>query len=151
MWLVDTPRTNTKGFKHRLITRGPPVRTGLHRLSKGDTEWVEDAIGEDVKRGQLRRGPSPWGFPAFPTKEPMAHKAIKRGRRLVADYRALNRVTVRKVFLIPNSDHIKSSVAGSKCISVGDLKEGFNQVENEEDTAKKMAVLVAPAHTSREG
>ena len=61
----------------------------------------------------------------------------------VVDYRALNRVTVRKVFLIPNSDQIKSCVAGSKFISVGDAKEGFNQVENEPESAKKMAVLVA--------
>ena len=44
---------------------------------------------------------------------------------------------------MPNSDHIKSSVAGPKFISIGDLKEGFNQVENEEETAKKIAVLVA--------
>ncbi len=59
------------------------------------------------------------------------------------DYRAPNRATVRKTFLVPNSDHIKSCVAGSKYISVGDLKEGFNQVGNEPETAKKMAVLAA--------
>ena len=34
-------------------------------------------------------------------------------------------------------------MAGSKYISVGDLKEGFNQVDNEEETSKKMAVLIA--------
>ena len=58
------------------------------------------------------------------------------------DYRRLNSVTVRKQFLIPNADEIKSEVAGSEWISVGDLKEGFNQVENTPETAKKMAVLV---------
>ena len=62
---------------------------------------------------------------------------------MVVDYRGLNRVTVRKVFLIPDSNQIKASVAGSKYISVGDLKEGFNQVDNEEETSKKMAVLIA--------
>lgn len=62
---------------------------------------------------------------------------------MVVDYRLLNRITVRKVFLIPNSDHIKSCVAGSRWISVGDLKEGFNQVDNEVETARKMAVLIA--------
>ena len=59
------------------------------------------------------------------------------------DYRELNKVTVRKFFLIPNSDYIKSTVAGNSLISVGDLKEGFNQVDNEEETKKKMAVLSA--------
>ena len=78
----------------------------------------------------------------LPDESP-ARKAIKRGRRMVVDYRALNRVTERRFFIIPNSDGIKPTVAGSKYISVGDLKEGFNQVENEVETAKKMAVLAA--------
>ena len=47
------------------------------------------------------------------------------------------------MFLIPNSDQIKSNVAGSTFISVGDLKEGFNQADNEEGSSKKMAVLTA--------
>ena len=60
---------------------------------------------------------------------------------MVVDYRMLNRVTVRKVFIIPNSDQIKSNVAGSIWLSVGDAKEGFNQVENEAGSDVKMAVL----------
>ena len=61
---------------------------------------------------------------------------------MVVDHRALNRSTVRRVLLIPNSDQIKSCVAGNQFISLGDAKEGFNQVENEPESAKKMAVLV---------
>ncbi len=34
-------------------------------------------------------------------------------------------------------------MAGNEFISVGDLKEGFNQVDNEPETEKKMAVLIA--------
>ena len=47
------------------------------------------------------------------------------------------------MFLIPDSNQIKASVAGSRYISVGDLKEGFNQVDNEAETSKKMAVFIA--------
>ena len=61
----------------------------------------------------------------------------------MVDYRKLNQVTVRKLFLIPDSDQVKATVAGNRFISVGDLKEGFNQCDNEKDTAEKMAVLVA--------
>ena len=78
MWLPDSPRTTVKGFRHRLITRGPPVRVNLFRLNRLDTEWIERAIQEDVKRGQLVKGVSDWGFPAFPTKEAPDHKAIKK-------------------------------------------------------------------------
>ena len=86
-------------------------------------------------------GTSAWGSPAFPTKESAPHKAVQRGRRIVVDYRALNRVTIRKTFLIPNSDELKGTVAGSKYLTVGDLKEGFNQCDNEYETAQKMAVI----------
>ena len=143
MWLPDSPRTSVKGFKHRLLMRGPPIRGRLFRLNRPDTEWIEKAIAEDVKRGQLEKGSSEWGFPAFPTKESAAYKPIARSRRMVVDYRELNKVTIRKFFLIPNSDYIKSTVAGNEFISVGDLKEGFNQVDNEPETRKKMAVLSA--------
>ena len=143
MWLPDSPRTSVRAFLHRLITRGPPVRIGVHRLNRLDTEWIEQAIREDVTRGQLVKGNSDWGFPAFPTKESPDHKAVKRKRRMVVDYRELNKVTVRKVFLIPNSDYIKTCVSGCQWVSVGDLKEGFNQVDNLPETAQKMAVLSA--------
>ncbi len=107
-------------------------------MNRADTEWIEKAVAEDVKRGQLAKGNSDWGFPAFPTKENPSYKAIRRGRRMVVDYRELNKVTVRKFFLIPNSDYIKSIVAGNTYITAGDLKEGFNQVDNEAETMKKM-------------
>ena len=55
MWLPESPRTTVKGFRHRLITRGPPVRVKLFRLNRLDTEWIERAIQEDVKRGQLQK------------------------------------------------------------------------------------------------
>ena len=116
---------------------------GLHRLNRPDTEWIEKAIAEDVARGQLTKGSSLWGFPAFPTKDQPSHKAITRAKRMVVDYRGLNKVTERRYFIIPNADGLKSTVAGSLYISVGDLKEGFNQVDNEPETAKKMAVLAA--------
>ena len=98
MCLPETPRTTVKGYRHRLITKGPPVRVGLHRLSRPDSELVEKTLQEDVDRGQLVKGHSQWGFPAFITKEGAAYKATrrKRKRRLVVDYRELNRCTVRK-------------------------------------------------------
>ena len=56
-------------------------------MNRADTEWIEKAIAEDLKRGQLEKGTSDWGFTAFLTKENAAYKAIKRGRWMVVDYR----------------------------------------------------------------
>ena len=115
MWLPESPRTSARGFKHRLITRGPPVRVPLHRLSREAAEWCEKGIQEDVDRGQLSKGSSAWGSPAFPTQETPAHMAIKRSRRLVVDYRVLNRVTVRNVFLIPDSNSSRDFARELRC------------------------------------
>ena len=71
-----TPFNTVREFKHRLITRGAPVRVSLHRLSKLDTEWVGKAVAEDVERGQLRQGSSLWGFPASPTKASPEQKPV---------------------------------------------------------------------------
>ena len=88
------------------------MRVPLHRLSRPETDLVEEAIRQDVERGQLRKGHSQWGFPAFMTKDAAEYKAIKRKMRMVVDYRRLNQITVRKFFIIPNSEGLKATVAG---------------------------------------
>lgn len=93
-------------MKHRLITRGPPVRVDLRRFTRPSTEWVGKAIQEDVGRGQLVKRSSLSGSPAFPTRAAPDHQAIKRERRLVVDYRDLSRVTENIFFTIPNADGI---------------------------------------------
>ena len=62
---------------------------------------------------------------------------------MIVDYRELNKVTGRKFFFIRISNCIKSTVAWNGFISVGNLKEGFSQVDGEPDTRKKMAALSA--------
>ena len=62
---------------------------------------------------------------------------------MVVDYRGLSKVSLRRYLIIPNADGLMQTVAGSQYMSVGDLKEGFNQVDNEDETSKKMAVLTA--------
>ena len=62
---------------------------------------------------------------------------------MVVDYRALYRVTERRYFIISNADGLKSTVAGSRYISIGNLKEGFNQGDREPETANKIAVFAA--------
>ena len=44
IWLEGSERTYVRAFKHRLVTRGPPVRVGMHRLSQ--THWKELPAGD---------------------------------------------------------------------------------------------------------
>ena len=95
-----------------LVTRGQVVGLPADFVAASDlcmkeaTEFLEKSLREDCERGQLTRGSSEWASPAFPTREDLSHKAIKRKRRVVIDYRELNKRTVRKRFLVLNSDEI---------------------------------------------
>lgn len=53
----------------------------------------------------------------------------------MVDDRVCNRVTDWRYTIIPSADENMTAVAGSKFISVDDLKEGFSQVDNEPETA----------------
>jgi hypothetical protein len=104
MWLPDSHRTRMRAMRHRIITRGPPIRQPPMRLTAVDAQFFpEDAMAEDAKRGQVERGHPPWGFSAFPTRPAAAHQAVQRKRRVVVDYRRLNAVTVRKILSSPTA------------------------------------------------
>jgi len=66
MWLPDTHRTRMRAMRHRIITRGPPIRQPPMRLTALDAQFTEDAMAEDAKRGQVERGHSLLGIPCFP-------------------------------------------------------------------------------------
>lgn len=70
---------------------------------------VGNTIHESADRGQFKKWSSLRGFSAFPTDVSPEHKASKRGRRIVLDHRALDRVTERRYFAIPSADGIKNS------------------------------------------
>ncbi len=63
---------------------------------------------------------------------------------MVVDYRRLIQVTEWPYLITFNTDALKSALAGSKFISVGDLTDRFSQVSKEPETAQKMAVLYLP-------
>ena len=73
-WVPGTPRTTVLHFEHDTIPTGPPCRLPPHNLKGADAQWVDDRIQEEVTRGQCVRGNSPWGSPAFPTKEFAEHR-----------------------------------------------------------------------------
>jgi hypothetical protein len=66
MWLPDTHRTRMRAMRHRIITRGPPIRQPPMRLTGLDAQFTEDAMAEDAKRGQVERGHFPLGIPRVP-------------------------------------------------------------------------------------
>ena len=86
--------------------------------------------------GVQRPGGS-WGAPAFPTKPG------KRKRRVVVDYRQLNNITVRAVFIIPRADDLKDAASAHEWYSALDAVSGFNHIRNTPETQLRLAIVSA--------
>eukprot|EP00974_Lingulodinium_polyedra_P008918 854231-Lingulodinium_polyedra.AAC.1 len=83
------------------------------------------------------RGYSPWGSSPFPTGDMGAHRR-QRGRRLVIDYRKVNKHVQRARYRLRKAEDVKAALVGSAYISALDAVTGFNQVRN---TRRAMEVL----------
>ena len=140
-WVPGTPRTTIRHVQHDTIPTGPPVKTPPHRLAPEAAEWIDKKIEEEVARGQLVRGNSPWGSPPFPTREAAAHKRARK-RRIVVDYRRVNARVLRNSYYSRKSSDIISEAAGSAFLTLLDAVTGFNQVQNTE-RAKQVLALVS--------
>ena len=79
------------------------------------------------------------GLPRVHDQRESFIQSYKRSRRMVVDYRELNKVTVRKFFFILNSDYIKSTVAGNK------FEESTKLTMNQIPAIKWLCCLLADA------
>ena len=138
-WIDGSPRTIIRGVMHDTVTVGGPVRGPPMRLKGLEAQLVEDGLREEVSRGQLVRGNSPWGSWAFPVA---AHPAGKK-RRIVVDYRRVNSRTVRAVYYLRTADTVKGECAGSVYFSLLDAVAGFNQLRNSARAQLVLAVLAS--------
>ena len=107
MWLDGTPRTTVRHVQHDTIPTGPPSRVPPHNLRGEPAEWIDQKLEDEVQRGQLERGNSPWGSPPFPTRDFAAHKK-QRKRRIVVDYRKVNSRTLRAVYFVRQAADVLS-------------------------------------------
>ena len=139
-WLEGTPRTTLRHLMHDTIPTGPPVRTPPHHLKGEEADWVDAQLQSEVESGQLIRGNSEWASPPFATKEFAKHRR-QRKRRLVVDYRRVNRRTLRAIYCVRSADGTLRCVAGSALMSLLDACKGFNQVVNTRRAMEMLAIL----------
>ena len=139
-WVPGTPRTTILHMQHDVVPSGPPVKTPPHRLSPEQAQWIDDKVDEEVARGQLVRGSSPWGSPAFPTREAGAHQKTRK-RRIVVDYRRVNARTVRAQYFSRKSWEVIAEAAGSLWLTMVDAVTGFNQLQNSDRARRVLAVV----------
>ena len=104
---------------HDTIPTSPLVWTPPHHLKGEEADWGDAQLQAEVETGQLVRGNSEWASPPFATKEFAKHRR-QRKRRLVVDYRRVNRRTLRAIYFVRSADGVLRSVAGSALMSLMD-------------------------------
>ena len=108
----------------------------MDRNAVAALDQVREDLEAGLRAGLYSRGTSPWGSWAFPTKE-----SKDRRRRVVVDYRLVNRHLVQFTYYIRRCSDVKASLAGAAFLSGMDGARGFNQMANTSRAKEVLAVL----------
>lgn len=111
------------------LTTDQPVYRQPYRLSHKEQEIVQTKVRELLDAGIIKESESNYASPVILVKK-------KNGdSRLCVDYRALNAITVKDRYLLPNIDDQVSKLAGKKYFTSLDLAQSYHQVKiNPDDT-----------------
>ncbi|CAM6096646.1 unnamed protein product [Calypogeia fissa] len=102
---------------------GPaPQAKAPYRLNLNERMMLKDALEELINQGFIRPSKSPYGAPALFVSK-------KDGTlRLYADYRALNKQTVKNRYPLPHMDDLFDYLSGARKFSKVDLRSGYYQI-----------------------
>ena len=117
----------------------PPFRP-LIRLSPAEMAEVERTVSELLKNGLIEPSISPFGAPVF-------FVGKKDGSlRMVIDYRALNKITVKNKYPLPLIQQLMDQLQGAKVLSSLDLQSGYHQLRVAPDDIPKTAFRTHLGH-----
>lgn len=118
----------TNVVKHRIITQNcNPIAKAPYRVPFWQRPVLKQQVDEMLSQGIISHSDSPWSAPAILVSRTLPGGETKF--RFCIDFRALNSVTVRDYFPIPNISETLDSLGGAKRFSTLDLTKGFWQVE----------------------
>lgn len=110
----------------------PPNRPSF-RYSPRELEAIKAEITALLQKGLITPSTSPFGAPVLFVKK-------KDGTlRMVIDYRALNKLTIRNQYPIPRIDDLLDKLNGAAIFSSIDLMSGYHQIRITEEDQPKTA------------
>jgi hypothetical protein len=111
-----------------------PVSKPPYKTSPAELDELRRQLNELLKLGLIRPSSSPWGAPVLFVRK-------KNGElRMCVDYRALNRLSVKKSYGLPNIDECLERLQGASYFSCLDLKSGYHQRRLHPDDIEKSAM-----------
>ncbi|AAP78924.1 putative multifunctional pol protein [Cestrum yellow leaf curling virus] len=124
---LDVKNTNTELVKIELINPEKEVNVPNNiPYSLRDINEFSQECADLVRKGIIEESKSPHSAPAFYVEN---HNEIKRKkRRMVINYKALNKATIGNAHKLPRIDSILTKVKGSNWFSTLDAKSGYWQL-----------------------
>jgi hypothetical protein len=111
-----------------------PQAKAPYRLNLNEQNLLKNSLQELIDQGFIQPSKSPYGAPAiFVSKK-------DGGLRLCADYRALNKQTVKDRYPLPHMDDLFDCVTGATKFSKVDLRTGYHQIRMAEGDEHKTAM-----------
>lgn len=133
----DLPPDRGEGHSIPLVPGAVPPAKRSYRLSQKELQEVRTQVTELLAKGFIEPSTSPYGAPVI-----FVQKA-DGSLRMVLDYRALNKITVKRRFPMPNIVDLFDQLEGAKVFSSLDLQQGYNQVLISNEDRPKTA-FIAP-------
>ncbi|WVZ76490.1 hypothetical protein U9M48_024465 [Paspalum notatum var. saurae] len=110
-------------FLIELLPGTRPIAKRQYRVAPKEQELIKENIDELLGKGFIRPSSSPWAFPVlFVDKK-------DGSRRMCVDYRALNDVTIKNKYPLPQIDDLFDQLQGACVFSKIDLRSGYHQMK----------------------
>ena len=112
----------------------------MYRLSPSELVKVKRQVTELMQKQLIEPSVSPYGAPLL--------FVLKKGGdlRMVIDYRALNKLTVKNRFPLPRIDDLFDKLQGSQYFTSLDAASGFHQILLQESDRPKTAFRTPFGH-----
>ena len=118
----------------------PPRAQPVYRMSPKELETLRKELDELLEMGHIQPSKSPFGSPVIFVKK-------KDGSmRLCIDYRALNKMTIKNRYPLPNIDGLLDQLEGARVFSKIDLRTGYHQIRVHPDDIEKTAFRTRYGH-----
>jgi Reverse transcriptase (RNA-dependent DNA polymerase) len=95
----------------------------IYPLTKQETETLHKYINEELEKGFITEGTSPFTSPVF-----FIAKKESNEKHLVIDYRCLNEITERDNGPLPRIDEIWQKLEGKALFSKFNIRRGYNNI-----------------------
>jgi transposase InsO family protein len=136
----------TNVVKHKIdVGESRPIKKRPYRVPHSQRLALNEAIREMLTQGIISPSTSPWSAPIILVRKKVTEDGMIKYRPCI-DYRALNNVTKKDVFPIPNMDEAFDQLGGAAYFSSMDLCSGYWQVEMEEESKEYTAFSTPEGH-----